>query len=66
MSFSISSIERDADNTEDVIVTDDALDILANILEEEGVEVLEEAIEVAKERNAAVRGKEIREVFFED
>lgn len=66
MSFSIRSVEREADNPEDVVITDEALDILGNILEEEGVEILEKAVELAEEKDSAVRGKEIREAFFED
>ncbi len=64
MSFSISSVEREADNPEDIVVTEEALDILGNILEEEGIEVLEKAIETADENDSPVRGKEIREAFF--
>ena len=65
MSFSISSVEREAENPEDVVISDEALDILGNILEEEGIEVLEKAIQIAEENNSSVRGKEIREAFFE-
>ena len=65
MSFSISSVERDAENPEDVVITDEALDILGNILEEEGTEVLEKAIDIAEDKESAVRGEEIRKAFFE-
>ncbi len=65
MSFSISSVEREADNPEEVVITDEALDILGNILEEEGTEVLEKAIDIAEDKDSPVRGKEIRKAFFD-
>jgi histone H3/H4 len=66
MSFSINSVEREADKSEELVITEDALDILGNVLEEEGIQILEEAIEIAEnEDSSAVRGKEIREAFFE-
>lgn len=65
MSFSISAVEREAENPEDIVITNEALEILGNILEEEGIEVLEKAIEIADENDSSVRGKEIREAFFE-
>lgn len=66
MSFSINSVEREADKSEELVITEDALDILGNVLEEEGVQILEEAIEIAENKDSsAVRGKEIREAFFE-
>lgn len=65
MSFSINSVKRDADNPDDILITDEALEILSNILEEEGINVLEKAIEIAEEKDkSAVKGGEIREAFF--
>lgn len=67
MSFSINSIKRDADNPDDILITDEALNILSNILEEEGINILEKAIEIAEEKDkSAVKGGEIREAFFDN
>ncbi|MFQ3308185.1 MAG: histone H3/H4 [Candidatus Nanohaloarchaea archaeon] len=66
MSFSIKSVKRDADNPDDVLITEEALDILSNILEEEGVNILEKATEIAEEKDkSTVKGEEIRKAFFE-
>lgn len=67
MSFSISSVKRDAEKSEDTVITDEALDILGNILEEEGIEILEEAVDIAESKDkSAVRGEEIRQAFFDN
>lgn len=67
MSFSISSVKRDAENPEDLLITDEALNILGNILEEEGTQLLEKAIEIAEEKDKpAVKGEEIRNALFEN
>lgn len=67
MSFSISSVKREVDNPEDIVITDESLEILGNILEEKGVQIVEEAIEIAEKKNdSAVRGEEIRKAFFEN
>lgn len=66
MSFSIKSVKRDADNPDDVLITEEALDILSNILEEEGVNILEKATKIAEEKDkSTVKGEEIRKAFFE-
>lgn len=67
MSFSINAVKRDAENPDDLLITDEALDILSNILEEEGIAVLEKAVEIAEDKDkSAVKGGEIREAFFEN